>query len=193
MRAVPCRNLLSVSWTCILGCSCDQLRTPKAGHIKASWSDVNVNGRKKAINSSSCGPKWPVWDPISGPKSPPDKVHEGPLLRSLPGSEAHKLLSGGLTWGIWGGEVMLQKLMCFFCPLNVGEFDLPGLCLVPCRNKGCGLLARNCSDMVIRSGQKKFECRPPAPSWDNLGCPWSTVRAETIAELILERAGPVIF
>ena len=50
------------------------------------------------------------------PKNSPEKVYVGPCLCSFRGSEAHKLFSGGLKWGVSAGgqKFMLKKFMCFF-------------------------------------------------------------------------------
>ena len=58
--------------------------------------------------------------PRFGPPKSPEKVYVYvPLLRSFPGNEAHKLLSGGPKSGVLGGgkKFMLKKFMCFFRPL----------------------------------------------------------------------------
>ena len=64
----------------------------------ANWG-IFLGGR---INFS-CGPKWPVWDPLFDPKISPKKFMWVPFLRSFPGNEAHKLFAGGPEWGILGG------------------------------------------------------------------------------------------
>ena len=44
----------------------------------------------------------------------------GPFLRSFPGNEAHKLFSGGPTWGVLGGgqKVYVEKMYVLFPSLN---------------------------------------------------------------------------
>ena len=49
-----------------------------------------------------------------------------PFLRSFPGNEAHKLLSGGPKiggLGRGGGKFMLKKFMCFFPPLTMSKLE----------------------------------------------------------------------
>ena len=62
--------------------------------------------------------KWPVWDPFFDPKSH-EKVYVGPLLRSFPGNEAHRLFSGAPKGGFWAGAESLCRrnlCACMSCP-----------------------------------------------------------------------------
>ena len=60
----------------------------------------NAKGRKKTINLTFGGRKWPVWDPLFDPNSPPEKVDVGPFLRPFPGNEAYHFFGGpkSLCW-----------------------------------------------------------------------------------------------
>ena len=71
-----------------------------------------------------CGRNGPFGTPFSTPKTSPKKLMWVPFLRSSPGNEAHKLFLGGSEWGgIWVGakKLMLEKFMCFFVPLLLGQ------------------------------------------------------------------------
>ena len=73
---------------------------------------------KKNINF--LWPKMARWDPVFDTKDRPEKVYVGPLSRSFPGNEAHRLFARGPNWGFWVGakKFMLKESMCFFRPLE---------------------------------------------------------------------------
>ena len=55
--------------------------------------------------------------PLFGPKNLPEKVYVYvPLLRPFPGTEAHKLFSGGQKWGVLDGgqKVYVEKVYVLF-------------------------------------------------------------------------------
>ena len=47
-----------------------------------------------------------------------DRNYVGPAFASLPGNEAHALLSGGRKWGVLGEgqKFMLKKIVCLVAP-----------------------------------------------------------------------------
>ena len=90
--------------------------------------NVNINlGQAKNKKLDCLWPKMAVLYPPFDPKIRTDKVYEGPLLRSFPANEAHKLFSWGPNWGVLGGgqKFMLKTFLSFFFPLYICQIVLP--------------------------------------------------------------------
>ena len=71
---------------------------------------AEIEARKKTINYTFCGRKWPIWDPFLTQKISPPKFMWVPLLRPLPGNEAHQLFAGGPKLGVYPDPPILAFL-----------------------------------------------------------------------------------
>ena len=94
------------------------------GNIIVSFVlQILYKGTKKNNKPNFSWRKWPVWDPLFGPRIPPKKFMWVPFWRSFPGNEAHTLFRGAQNGVFWGGgqKVYVEKFMCFFpSPNHVG-------------------------------------------------------------------------
>ena len=91
-------------------------KTETEGKIRKGYV---CKGRKKTINKTSCGRKWPVWSPVFDPQNAPENVYVGPFFVFLPGMRDINFFLGAQIGGFWVGakKFMLKKSTCFFRPL----------------------------------------------------------------------------
>ena len=78
----------------------DQTPLTKFGlNLNLCFPSTTAKGKRKTINKTFSGRKWPIWGPVFDPKNPPEKS-----------------LCGCLFWRSFQ-KFMLNKFMCFFRPL----------------------------------------------------------------------------